>query len=225
MCLVDNIEGSKHTLEKTLNRIVPEKWNREFFTHNYEGDDDMPGHLKSSLCGVSLIVPRRIFVKKKKRVEMKDGAAVAGATVNLNEHRNCGGFGGGHRRKIVALDVSSDRVVSKTVEVDSGDITKLCDDFVESSKLSDGILSLTAPHPASGFKIAPKDAGASLLRSYGALGSGNLSQGLIVCGKTVEIFVAGGRVVLGKDQSLWLLTEPKRKAPVVLAAISGKGGG
>lgn len=37
--------------------IVPEKWNLEFFQHTYEGDDDMPGHVKSSLVGVTVSVP------------------------------------------------------------------------------------------------------------------------------------------------------------------------
>jgi thiamine phosphate synthase YjbQ (UPF0047 family) len=36
---------------------VPEKWNDDFFVHTYEGPDDMPGHVKSSLFGVSVMVP------------------------------------------------------------------------------------------------------------------------------------------------------------------------
>ena len=36
-------------LEAALNAAVPESWNREFFKHTYEGPDDMPGHVKSSL--------------------------------------------------------------------------------------------------------------------------------------------------------------------------------
>ena len=44
-------------LEAALNAVVPERWNDEFFTHTYEGPDDMPGHVKSSLMGVSLTLP------------------------------------------------------------------------------------------------------------------------------------------------------------------------
>lgn len=31
--------------------------NKSYFTHTYEGEDDMPSHIKSSLLGVSLHVP------------------------------------------------------------------------------------------------------------------------------------------------------------------------
>ena len=30
---------------------------RDYFTHTYEGDDDMPSHIKSALLGVTLTVP------------------------------------------------------------------------------------------------------------------------------------------------------------------------
>lgn len=37
---------------------VPAKWNRDgTFRHTLEGDDDMPGHVKSSLMGPSLNIP------------------------------------------------------------------------------------------------------------------------------------------------------------------------
>lgn len=35
--------------------LVPENFKR--FTHIYEGKDDMPAHIKSSLLGVSLVIP------------------------------------------------------------------------------------------------------------------------------------------------------------------------
>lgn len=45
-------------LEAALNKIAPESWNHDgTFKHTTEGDDDMPGHLKSSLMGVSLNIP------------------------------------------------------------------------------------------------------------------------------------------------------------------------
>ena len=37
-----------------MNRIVPARWNREFFKRIKF--DDMPGHLKSSICGVTFVV-------------------------------------------------------------------------------------------------------------------------------------------------------------------------
>uniref|UniRef100_H3GAU5 Secondary thiamine-phosphate synthase enzyme n=1 Tax=Phytophthora ramorum TaxID=164328 RepID=H3GAU5_PHYRM len=44
-------------MEGALNRIVPESWNKEFFRHTDEGDDDMPGHIKSTLIGASVNIP------------------------------------------------------------------------------------------------------------------------------------------------------------------------
>jgi secondary thiamine-phosphate synthase enzyme len=50
----------RRDMEVALNKIVPAEWNRDgSFRHTMEGDDDMPGHVKSSLMGVSLTVPIR----------------------------------------------------------------------------------------------------------------------------------------------------------------------
>lgn len=72
-----------------FNRMVPER--QPWFKHNYEGDDDMPAHLKASLVGFNVIIP------------------IAKATLNLGtwqgiylcEFRNRGGA-----RKIVASIIS-----------------------------------------------------------------------------------------------------------------------
>ena len=82
----------RRDLEMALNKIVPESWNRDgTFKHTMEGDDDMPGHVKSSMMGVSLNIP------------ITDGRLALGTWqgIYLNEHRNQGGWGGGHTRKIV----------------------------------------------------------------------------------------------------------------------------
>jgi secondary thiamine-phosphate synthase enzyme len=48
----------RRDMEVALNKIVPASWNHDgTFKHTMEGDDDMPGHLKSSLMGVSLNIP------------------------------------------------------------------------------------------------------------------------------------------------------------------------
>ena len=50
----------RRDMEVALNKIVPAEWNRDgTFRHTLEGDDDMPGHVKSSLMGPSLNVPIR----------------------------------------------------------------------------------------------------------------------------------------------------------------------
>lgn len=41
--------------ESFINKIIPE--NDPVYTHTYEGGDDMPAHLKSSIIGQSLTIP------------------------------------------------------------------------------------------------------------------------------------------------------------------------
>ncbi|GAX17593.1 hypothetical protein FisN_18Lh248 [Fistulifera solaris] len=79
-------------METALNKIVPAQWNRDgTFRHTMEGDDDMPGHVKSSLMGVSLTIP------------IRQGRLALGTWqgIYLNEHRDQGGWGGGHARNII----------------------------------------------------------------------------------------------------------------------------
>jgi secondary thiamine-phosphate synthase enzyme len=48
----------RRDMEVALNKLVPAEWCRNgVFHHTMEGDDDMPGHVKSSLMGTSLTVP------------------------------------------------------------------------------------------------------------------------------------------------------------------------
>lgn len=41
--------------ERFFNHAVPE--NEPYYQHTYEGSDDMPAHLKSSLLGPALMIP------------------------------------------------------------------------------------------------------------------------------------------------------------------------
>ncbi len=41
--------------ESHINKMVPE--NQPYYKHTYEGDDDMPAHLKASLMGTSVQIP------------------------------------------------------------------------------------------------------------------------------------------------------------------------
>ncbi|CAM9930363.1 unnamed protein product [Pylaiella littoralis] len=77
-------------MEAALNEIVPVKWHREMFTHVLEGPDDMTGHVKSTLVGASIDVP------------VTNGKLALGTWqgVYLCEHRDSGGYGGGHARNI-----------------------------------------------------------------------------------------------------------------------------
>ena len=54
--LNENMDNSvRDDFESFFNRLVPE--NQNYFTHTYEGSDDMPAHLKSSILGSSIIIP------------------------------------------------------------------------------------------------------------------------------------------------------------------------
>ncbi|MDH5610408.1 MAG: secondary thiamine-phosphate synthase enzyme YjbQ [Cyclobacteriaceae bacterium] len=65
--------------ERFFNELVPE--NTPYFLHNYEGSDDMPAHIKSSLLGSSVSFP------------VSKGKALLGTWqgIYLCEHRNHGG--------------------------------------------------------------------------------------------------------------------------------------
>lgn len=41
--------------ESIFNQLIPE--GQPFYQHNYEGDDDMPAHIKTSLVGNSITIP------------------------------------------------------------------------------------------------------------------------------------------------------------------------
>ena len=41
--------------ESHMNKMVPE--DAPYYKHNYEGSDDMPAHIKSSLMGTSIQIP------------------------------------------------------------------------------------------------------------------------------------------------------------------------
>ncbi|WP_017446192.1 secondary thiamine-phosphate synthase enzyme YjbQ [Gayadomonas joobiniege] len=71
--------------EAHINHMVPE--NQPYFQHTFEGPDDMPAHLKSSLMGVTLILP------------ISNGRFNLGTWqgIYLGEHRDFGG-----QRKILA---------------------------------------------------------------------------------------------------------------------------
>ena len=65
--------------ESYFNRLSPE--NAPYYTHTYEGSDDMPAHLKSSILGSSVEIP---ITNGKLNLGTWQG-------VYLCEHRNFGG--------------------------------------------------------------------------------------------------------------------------------------
>lgn len=65
--------------ESHFNKMVPE--NMPYYIHTYEGSDDMPAHIKSSLLGSSIQIP---ITNGKLNVGIWQG-------VYLCEHRDYGG--------------------------------------------------------------------------------------------------------------------------------------
>ena len=69
----------RQDLESHFNIFVPEK--APYYRHDYEGDDDMPAHIKSSLLGCSVTIP---ITKGCFNLGVWQG-------IYLCEHRNRGG--------------------------------------------------------------------------------------------------------------------------------------
>jgi secondary thiamine-phosphate synthase enzyme len=72
-------------MESHFNHFVPER--QSYYRHDYEGDDDMPAHIKSSTLGAELTIP------------INQGRLMLGIWqgIYLGEHRDHGGA-----RRIVA---------------------------------------------------------------------------------------------------------------------------
>ncbi|MCC9661550.1 secondary thiamine-phosphate synthase enzyme YjbQ [Pseudoalteromonas sp. MB41] len=72
-------------MESHFNHFVPER--QSYYRHDYEGDDDMPAHIKSSTLGAELTIP------------INQGRLMLGTWqgIYLGEHRDHGGA-----RRIVA---------------------------------------------------------------------------------------------------------------------------
>jgi len=72
-------------MESHFNHFVPER--QSYYRHDYEGDDDMPAHIKSSTLGAELTIP------------INQGRLMLGTWqgIYLGEHRDHGGV-----RRIVA---------------------------------------------------------------------------------------------------------------------------
>lgn len=88
LTLNENCDPSvRSDMEAHLHRLAPE--DAPYYRHTYEGLDDMPAHIKSSLLGVSLQLP------------VRDGQLALGTWqgIWLGEHR----VDGGARKVLVTL--------------------------------------------------------------------------------------------------------------------------
>lgn len=75
----ENVEPEvRSDMENLFNEVCDDK---SYYRHTYEGNDDMPAHIKSSLLGVSLTIP---ITKGKLNLGTWQG-------IYLGEHRNYSG--------------------------------------------------------------------------------------------------------------------------------------
>ena len=126
---VDPLVGD--SLENSLNTLVPEKWNNEFFEHTYEGPDDMPGHVKSTLIGAGVAFPV--------------ASTRPSGHIYLCEHRNTGGWGGGHNRKIVWLSVSAlSRAAISVNSSERDDLSHRIEAASAEANMTDGLVHVSA---------------------------------------------------------------------------------
>ncbi|MEH0688551.1 YjbQ family protein [Vibrio cholerae] len=67
-------------MEAHFNHFVPQ--NAPYYRHTYEGDDDMPAHIKASIIGASVMIP------------IRQGRLALGTWqgIYLGEHRDNGGI-------------------------------------------------------------------------------------------------------------------------------------
>ena len=80
LILSENADPSVRVdFENIFNKLIPE--NQSFYTHIFEGSDDMPSHVKSSITGTSVTIP---ISKHKLNLGTWQG-------VYLCEFRNTGG--------------------------------------------------------------------------------------------------------------------------------------
>lgn len=74
--------------ESHINKMIPE--NMPYYIHTYEGSDDMPAHIKTSLLGNSITIP---ITNGKPNLGTWQG-------IYLGEHRD---YGGGRKLVITAF--------------------------------------------------------------------------------------------------------------------------
>ncbi|CAK1963917.1 UPF0047 protein YjbQ [Vibrio crassostreae] len=78
--LNENADPTVRTdMESHFNKFIPER--APYYRHTYEGDDDMPAHIKASTLGTSVTIP------------ISNGRLALGTWqgIYLGEHRDCGG--------------------------------------------------------------------------------------------------------------------------------------
>jgi len=216
---------SRGNLEPAMSRVVPEKWNSEFFKHTYEGPDDMPGHMKSTLLGCSASVP------------LSGGGLGLGSEqhILLHEHRNCGGCCGGHSRQleVTVLGGKLAAVAQTPLEVPlAGPLTELTpalQDHLASSKLQGpGLLQVFVQGPTLGVLCAEEAACRSWLSAVAGIPGAAEDPAVqaALASPSLDIpFGGDGQLCLGPEQRVYVFTADLQgmdKASLLLTAQGSK---
>jgi len=192
----------ERNLETGVNYLVPEKWNNMFFEHTYEGPDDMPGHMKSTLIGAHFTLP--VVNGLNMGEEQK---------TYLFEHRNTGGWGGGHHRKVAFqfIESSSSQPFQRQMEAKvwnniSTDIAKWFSAMKTQS--SDGVIYLCSLHGDTVFlPNCDKDQCTQITKSVTKVTTSKNQHFSEIFSSlfrsTIMLEVSNGVVNVGKGVNVW----------------------
>lgn len=186
-------------LEPAMKEVVPEQWNDEFFQHTFEGPDDMPGHVKSTLLGCSVTVPTTA------RGPLLDG----GQQLMLNEHRDVGGWGCGHTRRLVVTHKRGAEVLLEISRDGSGfvDITDTVrasvSEMVCGSVVGPGVVFVFASSASQAIFVAEHPAASEFTKSLSSVTQNARARAAIAKNGPAVPF-SDGELLLVDGQRLWL---------------------
>ncbi|CAK0819260.1 unnamed protein product [Prorocentrum cordatum] len=148
-----------------MRAVVPESWNDEFFQHTHEGPDDMPGHVKSTLLGCGVAVP------------VAGGSPALGGQqrIQLNEHRDVGGWGCGHSRRVQVTELpggerrSLEVLMRGELEDVTGAVRQAVREALPAAGGGPGLAHLFAPDALAGVVVGDGGAARGLALALGEL--------------------------------------------------------
>lgn len=188
-------------LEPAMREVAPERWNDEFFQHTYEGPDDMPGHCKSTLLGAGVALP---LVDHRPALGESQG-------ITLNEHRDCGGWGCGHSRKVQVTELSGGarRVVEAPsaagpmAEVTAA-VRSAIDEELAAVGGGPGLVHLFAPSPTQGVVIGSEESVATFADSLARLTDNAAARAAMAKNGPMVPINEAGELLLADGQGIYL---------------------
>lgn len=188
-------------LEPAMREVAPERWNNEFFQHTYEGPDDMPGHCKSTLLGAGVTLP---LLDHRPALGESQG-------ITLNEHRDTGGWGTGHSRKVQVTELpgGARRVVE--APADSGpmaEVTAAVRSAVGEELAAvgggPGLVHVFAPSPTQGVVIGTETSAATFANALAQLTEDPAARAAMAKNGPMVPFDEAGELLLAEGQNIYL---------------------